>query len=287
MSVTRLLFVAEYRIPSACVSLQFDQFLIGIDKTVIVTPCDVLKLDKIFKNHNIDTADFDYLSDEEFVPKYPGIQKWIIPGDYRGNWLRQQAIKLACLDYLDYPVMMIQDPDTFAIADYQCWDGTTLNFMILPNTTHARGYYEVLANALGIARQTPHCFVTEFGPCLKKDIVELKQHIEKQNNQNWLTALIDHVPYESTFNPNKPDELVKWFSEYELLGNWTMSRRPVKLTDQKRFEYKTLDQLHKLNGEYRVAADAMPMEQSFCLDPTTGLVENYQHWVNVVNSRIQ
>lgn len=290
MKVTRLLFVAKYRIPSACISLQFDKYLLGIDQTLIITPCDVVWLREVFDRHNIDTSKFSFVSDDEFVPRYPAIENWVIPGDWRGHWLRQQAVKLACLDFLDHDVMMIQDPDTFAINPYRCWDGNQLNFFVIPNTEHSWGYYKVLENALGINRhaQTSDCFVTEFGPCLKQDITALRECLEQRNSTDWLTALIDNVPLEPSFSTERPNEMVKWFSEYELIGNWTMNRRSIKTTDQKRFQYKSLDQLHQLtNNNYNVAADDMKMEFSFKLDPDTQMVENYWYWVNLIRSRLQ
>ena len=110
--VTRLLFLARYRIPHACMSLQFDRFLEGVDKTIVASPVPKQEIWTVFERYGIDTSKFDYVSDQEVLPLYPEVEHWVFPNDYRVTWLRQQAVKLAFLDYLDAEVMLMHDPDT-------------------------------------------------------------------------------------------------------------------------------------------------------------------------------
>ena len=219
MTVARVVFLARYRVPHACLSMQFDHMLEGIDRTVIASPVPKDELWPVFERYGIDTAHFDYLPDEEVLPLYPQIENWVIPGDYRGFWLRQQALKLSVLDYLKDEVVLLTDPDTFMVEPYSCYRNGRMNYLVIPNTTH--GSYNGMMEAItGIPRQTPHCFVTEFVPVYRKDWLALKQHLENMHHQHFLDAMIDNCHGMPTVPPWGNGNLIKWFSEYELLGNW-------------------------------------------------------------------
>ena len=100
----RILYLAKYRIPHACFSLQWDHMLQSIDRTVVVSPVPKEDIWPVLQKYNIDVSKFDYVSDQEILAKYPEVEHWVLPEDYRGNWLRQQALKLSSLDYLDYDI---------------------------------------------------------------------------------------------------------------------------------------------------------------------------------------
>ena len=269
MKIARALFVGAYRIPHACLSLQFDHYLKNIDQTYVFTHCDPVFLDNIFRKYNIDTTEFIYVEDAEMDSRWPTMRKWFLDNDYRGSWLYQQALKLASLEYCDADVTLIQDPDTFCIKPYECVtaDGKP-KFFILPNETHSPGYYRAL-DSLGIKRQTPHCFVTEFMPGFKEDWLAAKRTLESRNNCDPFDAIINSVPYEGD---------VKWFSEYEFLGNWTMTQREVEMTEQRRFQYKTLDELDNLTLDYNCACDAIPkLADSIVYDWDTNTVVDFDN----------
>lgn len=289
MTVARILFLAKYRVPHACMALQFDRFLEGIDRTCICSPVPKEELWPIFERYNIDTKNFDYCPDSEIFERYPQIDHWVFDDDYRGWWLRQQAIKLSFLDYLSYDVMLMQDPDTFMVEPYRCYDNGTLNYMVLENTKHSYGYYKVLENALGIHRQTPHCFVTEFVPVLKEDITALRLTLEERNQRHWLDAIIENVPLEPTMEPwAREGNFIRWFSEYEFVGNWAMSRHPVNLQFQRRFEYDSLDKLQNFDPtKFNCFADAVPdLSLSLQFDWDKGITKDFEHYMAVINSRI-
>jgi hypothetical protein len=276
MKIARALFVGGYRIGHTCLSLQFDHYLQNIDHTYIFTNVDPQMLDTVLKQHNIDTSNFTYVEDAEMDAKYPTLRKWWFDDDYRGSWLYQQALKLASIDYIDADVTLIQDPDTFSIVPYSCINEQgQLKFFILPNETHSYGYYKVLENSLGMQRQTPHCFVTEFMPSFKEDWIKLKSTLETRNNCDAFDAMINNVPVE-------PDGL-RWFSEYEYLGNWAMTQRPVELIEQKRFQYKSLDELDNATSDYNCICDAIPkLEDSIMFDWNNKQVIDFDVWFNKV-----
>jgi hypothetical protein len=286
MNTVRIVFIARYRVPHACLTMQFDHYLQGIDRTVIATPVPKQELWPIFERHGIDTANFDYVNDAVIFEQYPEVNNWVFAGDYRGWWLRQQAIKLAYLDYLDYDVAVMHDPDTFMVEPYQCWKDGQLNMLILPDTTHG-SYDAVLPAVLGIPRQTTHCFVTELVAVMKQDLVNLKQYLQARHNCHWLDAIIDHVPGMPTVPPWGNGELVKWFSEYEFLGNWAMYCHPVLTQPQRRFEYNSLDKIGGYTQDYNCFADAIPdLSQSLQMDWQTGLVKDFDYYKTLVNKLI-
>lgn len=267
MKIARAIFIAGYRIPHACLTLQFDQYLERIDQTYIFTNVDVEYLDSVFRKYNIVTDNFIYVHDSEMDARWPTMRNWVYPDDYRGTWLYQQALKLASVEYCDADVTLIQDPDTFCIKPYSCLteDGKLILF-ILPNETHSPGYYRAL-NSLGIKRQTPHCFVSEFMPVYKEDWLSAKATIERISGRDVFDSIIDAVPYENN---------IKWFSEYEFLGNWIMTQREVEMTEQRRFQYKTLDELDNLSLDYNCVCDAVPnLSNSIQFDWTTKTVIDF------------
>jgi len=266
LKVARALFVGVYRIPHACLTLKFDQYLERVDQTYIFTNYNTTYLDRIFSKY-ADTSKFIYVHDDEMDARWPTMRKWFLDNDPRGSWLYQQALKMASIEYCDADVTLIQDPDTFCIKPYSCLtdDGKPILF-ILPNERHSQGYYLAL-NSLGIKRQTPHCFVSEFMPVYKEDWLSAKHTVEQISGRDVFDSILDAVPYEGT---------VKWFSEYEFLGNWMMTRREVEMTEQKRFQYKTLAELDNLSLDYNCACDAIPkLTDSLQFDWTTETVQDF------------
>lgn len=286
MTVARVVFLARYRVPHACMSMQFDHMLTGIDRTVIASPVPKEELWPVFARYGIDTTHFDYLPDAEVLPHYPEIENWVIPGDYRGFWLRQQAVKLSVLDYLDDEVVLLTDPDTFMTEPYCCYNDGRLNYLILANTTH--GSYNGMMDAIvGIPRQTPHCFITEFVPVHRDDWNSLKTTLEQRHSQHFLDAIIDSCPGMPTVPPWGDGNIIKWFSEYELLGNWATSQHEVDYQEQRRFEYDSLDKLGNFTQDFNCFADAVPdLSQSLQLDWTTGEIKDFDRYLDCIKSRL-
>lgn len=276
MKIVRALFLGSYRISHACLSLQFDHYLKDIDATYVFSPIDGELLDLILRNHGIATDKFTYVSDDLMNSLYPTMKNWWFDDDYRGSWLYQQALKMASIDYIDADCVMIQDPDTFSIVPYTCVNQLGQpKFFYLPNETHSYGYYKVIENSLGIPRQSPHCFVTEFMPAFKEDWLSLKEALIARNRCDVFDAIINNVPIENG---------LRWFSEYEYLANWTLTRRPVELVQQRRFQYRTLEELNNLTSDYNCVCDAIPkLEDSLQLDWDTKKVINFDHILSKVS----
>jgi hypothetical protein len=267
--------------------MQFDHFIEGIDHTVIATPVPKQELWSIFKRHGIDTDNFYYVNDQVIFDQYPEVNNWVFAGDYRGWWLQQQAIKLAYLDYLDYDVALMTDPDTIMVEPYQCWKNNQLNFLALENITHG-SYNGVMDSVLGISRQTPHCFVTEYVPVVKQDFIALRKELEQRHRRHFLDAIIDNVIGIPTVPPWGNGNLIKWFSEYEFLGNWALTQRPVTWQWQHRFEYDQLDKIQNFTQDYNCLADAIPdLSLSLQMDWNTGQVVNFDHYKHLIQEKTQ
>jgi hypothetical protein len=286
MAVARILFLARYRIPHACVSLQFDHNLQGIDYTVIASPVPKDELWAIFHNHNIDTSCFEYVNDDVIYQNYPEVNNWVFKDDYRGWWLRQQAIKLSFLDHLKIDVMLMQDPDTFLIEPYRCYQDGVLNFHALMDTTQG-SYNGVFESITGLPRQSPHCFVTEFVPVRYSDWVQLRKHLaEKWPNKLWLDAIIDAVPGMPTVPPWGTGNIIKWFSEYEFVGNWAVHCGNVTYQPHLRYEYSTLDQMTAWSAEHNAIADAIP-DLRLSLQIENGRVVDFDYHMSLIKEKLK
>jgi hypothetical protein len=288
MTTAKIVYLARYRVPHAIMSLQFAHNLVGIDRTCIASPVPQAELWPLFDKYGIDTSQFDYAPDSEIYRLYPQVNSWVLPGDYRGWWLRQQAIKLAFLDYLDYDLMVMNDPDCILIQPYQPMKNGVLNYQVLENQRHTWGYYETIRNAFGFPRQTPHCFISEYVPVFKQDIRAMRDYLERTHQQDWLTAILDSCPGVPTVPPWGNGELILWLSEYELVGNWTMSRRPVTFEPQRRYHYASMEAIGGFDPDYHTAVcDAVPdLTRSVQMDWERGEVVDFERHMDRIRETL-
>jgi len=288
MTASRVLFLAKYRVPHACLALQFDHNLQGIDNTIVASPLTSEELNPIFERHGIDTCKFTYINDSEIYQRYPEVNNWVFEDDYRGWWLRQQAIKLAYLDYINSDIMLMHDPDTFMIQPYNPFVNNRLNMLVLPGVQHG-SYNGVFEAITGIPQPSKDCFVTELCAVYKMDFACLKYHIEQRwPGKKWLDAIIEAVPGMPTVPPWGTGNVIKWFSEYELLGNWAVHRGNLTTQAQTRYEY---DALHKINdldaNNYNAVCDAIPdLSQSLQFDWDRGCVVDFEKHLDAIKQRL-
>lgn len=286
--IVRLLFLAKYRIPHLLFSLQWDNYIQGVDKTIVCSPMAKEEIWNILKHWNINVDNWDYINDSVIYEKYPQVNDWVLPGDYRGWWLRQQAIKLSYLDLIQEDVMLMWDPDTFLIQPYRAIDNNQLQLVTLLNTTH--GSYEGVFKAItGYERPTQHCFVTEYMPVRKNDWLSLRNHIQQRwPDKHWLNAIIDAVPGMPTVPPWGNGEIIKWFSEYELLGGWAVLQGNINYWPQARFEYNTLSKLNDLDiKKYNAVCDAIPdLRFSMQYDYEQNKITNFEEYYNIIKNKL-
>lgn len=288
MTVSRVMFLAKYRVPHAAFAMQFDHNLQGIDRTIIATPLTKEELEPVWSKYNIDSSRFVYVNDEVIYHKYPEVNNWVFLDDYRGWWLRQQAIKLAYLDYLNDDFMLMHDPDTFMIKPYNPFVNQQLNMLTIPDTQH--GSYEGVFEAVtGIPQPSKDCFVTELCAVYKMDFACFKHHIEERYPKTkWLDAIINAVPGMPTIPPWGTGNIIKWVSEYELLGNWATHRGGVTTQPQIRFEYNSLDDMAKFGPEHTAVCDAIPdLSRSFQIDWDTLEIPRFHERLAAVQQCIQ
>lgn len=270
MKTARIVPVGAHRIGNACLSLQFDHNLDQFDNTYIVSPLPGARLQKVFERYNINTTGFVYLTDQDLVNAYPQINNWYLTNDYRGSWLFQQALKLASIDHVDADLVFVQDADTFCTQPYSCVVDQELNLFYQPNINHHWGYYKAAENITGMPRPYLHSFVCDMMPVFKRDWTALRNRISDAFSGHWLDVIIDQTPWDYSAG-------VKWFSEYELLANWSIYQNPnIVLTPQNRFEFKSLEALtHRdFPAEFNVISDKNPMGQILPFDYATDTVYN-------------
>jgi hypothetical protein len=134
-----------------------------------------------------------------------------------------------------------------------------------------------------MSRQTDHCFVTELVAVVKQDWLALKSTLEHRHQRHFLDAIIDRVPAMPTVPPWGTGNPIKWFSEYEFLGNWAVLCRVVQFQEQRRFEYNSLDKIDNFTTDYNCFADAVPdLSLSLQMDWDIGKVINFDHYLNCV-----
>lgn len=288
MTVSRVMFLAKYRVPHAVFAMQFDHNLQGIDCTVIASPLTREELEPVWAKYNIDSSRFRYVNDKVIYHKYPEVNNWVFPDDYRGWWLRQQAIKLAYLDYLNEDIMLMHDPDTFMIEPYRCWENNRINLLALQNVTHG-SYNGVFEAVTGLPHNSKDCFVTELCAVRKIDFACLKYHIEERfPKKKWLDAIIEAVPGMPTVPPWGNGNVIKWFSEYELLGNWALHRGNANIQFQNRYEYQSLGDIGRFNKQHNAVCDAIPnLINSMVIDWDTLNIENFNTYLELVKNGIQ
>lgn len=288
MTVARILFLAKYRVPHAVMAMHYDKFLTDVDYTVIASPLSREELEPVWANNNIDSSRFVYFNDSVIYQHYPEVNNWVFPDDYRDWWLRQQAIKLAYLDLIQEDVMLMHDADTFMIKPYQCWANNKLNMLMLPNTRHD-SYNGVFEAITGLPHASKDCFVTELCAVDCKHFNSLKAHIQHRwPGKKWLDAIIEAVPGMPTVPPWGNGNIIKWFSEYELLGNWALHCGVDQLTPQTRFEYNSLDLLSTLDAtQYNAVCDAIPnLQLSLQYDWDNHCVPNLAYYQQLVDRHL-
>jgi hypothetical protein len=174
------------------------------------------------------------------------------------------------------------------IQDYQPMIDGKLNFMVLENERHSWGYYETIRNAFGFNRLTPHCFISEYVPVLKEDITAMKTFLEEKHKCNWLDALIENCPGEATVPPWGNGELIRWLSEYELIGNWAMSRREIHTQPQRRYMYDDMTKIGGFDPDYHTAiCDAVPnLSLSVQFDWEKKEVSDFDRWMDLIRQQL-
>jgi hypothetical protein len=87
-----------------------------------------------------------------------------------------------------------------------------------------------------------------------------------------------------TVPPWGTGNIIKWFSEYEFLGNWAVHRGNITYQQQRRFEYDSLDKLQTLDPtQFNAVCDAVPdLSLSMQFDWDTMTVPNFEHYCDMV-----
>ena len=100
------------------------------------------------------------------------------------------------------------------------------------------------------------------------DFACLVHHIqERYPKTKWLNAIIDAVPGMPTVPPWGHGNIIKWFSEYELLGNWATYRGRLTIQPQIRYEYNSLHKISEFTAKHNAVCDAIPdLSQSMQID---------------------
>jgi hypothetical protein len=100
-----------------------------------------------------------------------------------------------------------------------------------------------------------------------------------------LDAIIDAVPGMPTVPPWGTGNIIKWFSEYELLGNWATHRGNITMQAQRRFEYDSLHKLANFTTEHNAVCDAVPdLSLSMQINWDTLDIPGFDHYMQTIKN---
>ena len=91
-----------------------------------------------------------------------------------------------------------------------------------------------------------------------------------------------------TIPPWGTGNIIKWFSEYELLGNWAVLQGNVTYQEQRRFDYSTLDDIDKFDPQvHNAICDAIPdLSSSMQIDWNTLEIKNFEHYLFLFKQKL-
>ena len=100
--------------------------------------------------------------------------------------------------------------------------------------------------------------------------------------------MIDSCPPEATVPPWGNGELIRWFSEYEFIGNWIMSRRPITQEFQRRYHYDDMEKIGDFDPAYHTAVcDAVPdLSRSLQMDWGKKEVVNFNYYMDKIRDNL-
>jgi hypothetical protein len=101
--------------------------------------------------------------------------------------------------------------------------------------------------------------------------------------------MIDSGPPEPTVPPWGNGELIRWFSEYEFIGNWAMSRHPdITMEFQRRYHYDDMSKINGFDPSFHTAVcDAVPnLSRSLQFDWEKNEVVDLEYHMDKIRERL-
>jgi hypothetical protein len=135
---------------------------------------------------------------------------------YKKSWLKQQILKLSC-DKIKSNNILIVDCDVFFMKPIKLIHKNKFNFY-MANEYH-KSYFNTNKYILNLDKQTEKSFISDFIVFNSSILKNLKQDIEKQNNDYWVSTLENYLGNDSNFKTLTKMEF-PLFSEYELYGSY-------------------------------------------------------------------
>jgi len=118
----------------------------------------------------------------------------------------------------------------------------------------------------------------------QEDWKKLKRTLEQHHHCHFLDAIIDNVPGTETLDGSQS---LKWFSEYEFLGSWILTQRPVNWLFQQRFGIESVEDLCRLDPTKYTSICDHSSGQNPALgfnDWHTGNIPNYSRCLEILQT---
>lgn len=172
----------------------------------------------IVSNFPLKVEGFDNIMDNELWYEFD--PKLTYPELYEFVYHKQQILKLS-LDYAFTGDILIVDCDLLFIRPTNFIDNGVYNFY---TSIEFDSEYFAFMNRIGnIPKITPEqvSFITDFAIFNTNYLKEIREYLEKLNNDSWLNTIqrVLHIDKEETYN----------LSEYELYGNYLLWKHPQKV----------------------------------------------------------
>jgi hypothetical protein len=83
-------------------------------------------------------------------------------------------------------------------------------------------------------------------------------------------------------------ELIRWFSEYEFIGNWAMSRQDITMEFQRRYHYDDMEKIGDFDPTYHTAVcDAVPdLSRSLQFDWNKKEIPKFDYYMDKIRERL-
>lgn len=182
------------------------------------------------ENYYVIVPDVDYTKFKEitdskyFIKKESEILAYsksdirqLLPKKHKGiaGWYYQQFLKLELTRSLNNGYVLIWDADTIPLKNLKFISEAQEPIYYFGNENHVP-YYEFNNRLLNLEKKFLKSFIAQCLPVHTNDVIDLVQQIESTYQCDFVRSIINCID---------PNGSLQQFSEYELVGNFVMSKK--------------------------------------------------------------
>jgi glycosyltransferase involved in cell wall biosynthesis len=185
----------------------------SISNVFIVGPADDGRVRAVAKDLHC-----QFVDEREFLPFGKERIPYVVNGRDRSGWLYQQLLKLSANKIASGSEYLLMDADTILMKKQSfIVEG---KHVLLHSDEFHKPYFDVCGDLLASPPHTLLSCVSHNMLVSLPRLARLKDHLEQRFARPWYMAILDCVDYSEASG----------FSEYELYGQWCISRYPSSTT---------------------------------------------------------